>query len=261
MCAQRRIRVFVVEANRQVCQQLEACFAHAADVELVGVSGHPLEARARLKLALPDVVLLGLGLPGVDGLTFLKHLLRLDPRRVLMLAAEHDAVAAIAALELGAVGLCPVPLRRERELLEAVRRAARTSLEAPQVVLPAPLVRAVSCEGAPAARVETLEASLGVAGLVQRVRALPTGSAAVAKTELEGLFAQALVDRLDEVAAVDVRLAREGSRLNEGVAWVLPADSRLAVVQRGARFFFELEAQSSAQRAPAAVSASPRGPA
>ena len=235
----QRIRVFVVEGQKDVRRRVVSTLSDVLSVEVCGFAGDAFEARVRLRTAQPDVVVLGFELPGVDGVTFLKHLLRMDPRPVVMLATEKHAQATITALELGAAGFLertsPLDVRA---LVELLHRAARRPAQEGEPFLPRPTPRAVSCLGAPATRFSTFDAGHEVARLVHVARGLPEHEAAVATTQLRGAFADALVERLQDVAAVDVQRAREGARIDEGQLWVVTGDQRLRVELRGRASFF-----------------------
>ena len=95
--------------------------AHGYDVRLAG------EGREALRLVAeqaPDLVILDLGLPDVDGMHVLTRLRALDAGPVLVLSARHDTRDKVEALDLGADDYVTKPFSMA-ELLARVRRALR----------------------------------------------------------------------------------------------------------------------------------------
>src|SRR6185295_9923337 len=80
-------------------------------IEVVGTAGDPFEAREKIKRLNPDVLTLDIEMPKMDGLTFLRNLMRLHPMPVVMVSSltEHGAEATLAALQIGAIDFIPKP--------------------------------------------------------------------------------------------------------------------------------------------------------
>jgi two-component system chemotaxis response regulator CheB len=78
---------------------------------VVGAAEDPLIAREMIKQLNPDVLTLDIEMPRMDGITFLRNLMRLRPMPVVMISAltESNAEVTLTALALGAVDFIAKP--------------------------------------------------------------------------------------------------------------------------------------------------------
>jgi DNA-binding NarL/FixJ family response regulator len=104
---------------------LRGMFAGVADFEVVGEAANGAEGVVRAELLRPDVVLMDLRMPGMDGVTAIRRLAeRGVPARVLVLTTYDTDSDVLPAIEAGATGYLLKDSPRE-ELFRAVRAAAR----------------------------------------------------------------------------------------------------------------------------------------
>ncbi|BCB84983.1 response regulator [Phytohabitans suffuscus] len=119
------IRLLIVDDHPIVRDGLRGAFTGHADFEVVGEAGNGADAVARAEVLRPDVVLMDLRMPGVDGVAATQRLReRLPEVRVLVLTTFDTDSDVLPAIEAGATGylLKDAPVE---ELLRAVRAAAR----------------------------------------------------------------------------------------------------------------------------------------
>jgi DNA-binding NarL/FixJ family response regulator len=201
------IRVVVVDDHPVVRGGVVGWLDAQADLCVVGEAGDGAEALSVVAATSPDVVLMDLRMPRVDGVTATGRIAAAHPGvRVLVLTTYDTDADIVRAVEAGAAGylLKDVPLPR---LAEAVRAAARGET----VLAPPVAARLVSRLRAPAADAPTareLEVLRGVArGLTNAEigRELFIGEATV-KTHLLRAFAKLGVD--DRTRAVMVAVER-----------------------------------------------------
>ena len=90
----------------------------ASDIEVVGEASDPIEARDKIKRLNPDVLTLDIEMPKMDGLTFLKNVMRLRPMPIIMISSLTNKGSNIAmdALEFGAVDCLCKPVAGGKEL-------------------------------------------------------------------------------------------------------------------------------------------------
>jgi len=118
------IRVFVVDDHEVVREGLVRMLSRLPDIEIVGTAGSGEEAIEKVPYLAPNVVLLDLRLPGVQGLEVLRTLMTLtDPPRVLVLTVHDDEDLVLGASRLGAMGYVLKNTSRS-ELATAIRRVA-----------------------------------------------------------------------------------------------------------------------------------------
>ena len=129
-----KITVLIVDDSALVRKLLAEILNSDPDIEVIGTAIDPYEARSKIKLLKPDVLTLDVEMPRMDGVTFLKNLMRLHPMPVVMVSTltEKGAQVTFEALELGAVDFVAKPKidlsntlnDYAKEIIEKVKTAA-----------------------------------------------------------------------------------------------------------------------------------------
>ena len=106
-----KIRVLIIDDSLLIRKVLTEILNSSPDIEVVGTAEDPLIAREMIKQLNPDVLTLDIEMPRMDGITFLRNLMRLRPMPVVMISAltESNAEVTLTALELGAVDFIAKP--------------------------------------------------------------------------------------------------------------------------------------------------------
>ncbi|MDH5766122.1 MAG: response regulator, partial [Gammaproteobacteria bacterium] len=106
-----KVRVLIVDDSALIRKVLTEILSSDPDIEVVGTANDPYIARDKIKMLTPDVITLDVEMPKMDGISFLKNLMRLRPMPVVMISTLTDAGAAVTlqALELGAIDYVPKP--------------------------------------------------------------------------------------------------------------------------------------------------------
>jgi len=128
------IRLLIVDDHPVVRDGLRGMFAGDPDFEVLADASDGAEALARAEALRPDVILMDLRMPGVDGVTAIRRLSERNiPSRVLVLTTYDSDSDVVPAIEAGATGYLLKDSPRE-ELFRAVRAAYRgESVLAPSV--------------------------------------------------------------------------------------------------------------------------------
>src|SRR5882724_3815670 len=107
----RRIRVLIIDDSALVRRILSELLSEDQEIEVVGTAGDAYAAREKIKQCDPDVLTLDVEMPKMDGVTFLRNLMRLRPMPVVMVSSltEHGAEITLDALAVGAVDYLPKP--------------------------------------------------------------------------------------------------------------------------------------------------------
>ncbi len=263
--ARRRIRVLIVDDSALVRSLLTEMLGSAADIEVAGVAADAHAAREKIKRLNPDVLTLDVEMPRMDGITFLRNLMRLRPMPVVMVSSltERGADVTLDALSLGAVDYLPKPkidlaatLQDYRdELIEKVRTAACASVRAlaPQraASIPAPAhgADAVLPKTAGARQLRTTDriiaigASTGGTEAIKEVltRLPPDCPGVVIAQHIPKAFSGPFARRMDGCSAVSVCEAQDGQQILAGHVYIAPGDRHLLVVRDGARYVCRLD--------------------
>ena len=118
------IRVLIVDDHEIVREGLQILLSEETDFEVVGMAGDSESALALATLHKPDVVLMDIVLPGLDGIETTRRVLSVNPStRVLVLTSYSDDQRVRNAIQAGAIGYLLKDVLKP-ELLTAIRSAA-----------------------------------------------------------------------------------------------------------------------------------------
>jgi two-component system response regulator AlgR len=120
------MRVLIVDDESLARERLRRLLTEQADVECVGEAANGLEALRLIEALRPDLVLLDIRMPRMDGLETARHLVKLEPAPAVVFVTAYGDYA-LQAFEAQAVDYVLKPVRAER-LGQALERARRLSL-------------------------------------------------------------------------------------------------------------------------------------
>lgn len=133
----KKLKVLIVDDSALVRQMLQAMLETDPDIEVVGAASDPYVARDMIKERHPDVLTLDVEMPRMDGVSFLRNLMRLHPMPVVMVSSltEKGADVTLQAMELGAIDFVTKPKidlahtfeQYGQEICQKVKSAARVS--------------------------------------------------------------------------------------------------------------------------------------
>jgi two-component system chemotaxis response regulator CheB len=265
----RPIRVLIVDDSALVRSLLTDILKAAAGIEVVGVAADAHAAREKIKQLNPDVLTLDVEMPKMDGITFLRNLMRLRPMPVVMVSSltERGADVTLDALALGAVDYLSKPKidlaatlkDYAEELIEKVRTAARASVRAldprqpprpAAAVGPAHSADAVLPKVSPrnrplrtTDRVIAIGASTGGTEAIKEVlmRLPPDSPGVVIAQHIPKAFSSPFARRMNDCCPMSVCEAEDGQHVLAGHAYIAPGDRHLMLVRDGARYVCRLD--------------------
>ena len=242
-----RIKVLIVDDSALVRQLMTQLLEEDPGIEVVGSAADPYIARDKIKQLNPDVLTLDVEMPRMDGLTFLRNLMRLRPMPVVMVSTltEHGAQVTLDALSLGAIDFIAKPkldvARGLTEyagvLVEKIRQAARARVVAAAPArsgdAPPPVVAYRTTH-----RLIAIGASTGGTEAIREVLAqMPADApATVIAQHIPGAFSAPFAERLDRHSRMTVIHVERDQELLPGHAYVAPGGRHLRVYRSGARW-------------------------
>ena len=260
------IKVYVVDDSAVVRQTLMHLLSGDPEIELMGSAPNPRIAGPAIRKRRPDVLLLDIEMPGMDGLTFLRQLMNESPIPTVICStlSTHGGAVALEALAAGAVAVVAKPrlgLKQfledsRRELVQTLKTAARSRPRAGMVAAPRLARWGAQNAAMPGCPVPARPAAGGLHALAVNkpvvigsstggtqalelvLTALPADAPGIAITQhMPEKFTAMYADRLNGLCAMNVREAKNGNRLERGVVLIAPGGRHLQLRKAGGQYF------------------------
>jgi two-component system chemotaxis response regulator CheB len=246
-----RIRVLIVDDSAFVRRAVERMLSDHPDVRVVGMAANGTDAVRLAEQLHPDVIIMDVNMPELDGLEALQQIMRQSPTGVLMLSTltHQGARTTLRALDLGAVdfldktsagtvmdiyGLAPVLVEK---VLAVSGATLRPRLAAPDAApAPPPDASAASRPAAcPYDMVAIGTSTGGPRALVEVLSRLPAdfGAGVVIAQHMPAGFTHTLAERLDRRSPLRVAEARDGDAIAPGRVLIAPGGTQITVVRSG----------------------------
>ncbi|HUH58613.1 MAG TPA: chemotaxis response regulator protein-glutamate methylesterase [Candidimonas sp.] len=244
-----KINVLIVDDSAVVRQVLTAVLKQDAGIDVVGAVADPIFAMQRMKKLWPDVIVLDVEMPRMDGITFLKKIMAERPTAVVICSSltQKGAETSMQALAAGAVGVVAKPGiggRRSNmedaagDLLHAVKAAGLANMK-PRSAASAP---AVSPPAGAMARTTQHVVAIGTStGGTQALEVVLTGlpqmvTGIVIVQHMPEKFTAMFAQRLNDICAIEVREAKDGDRVMPGLALIAPGGRHMSLARNGSQY-------------------------
>jgi two-component system chemotaxis response regulator CheB len=257
------IKVLIVDDSAVVRQVMTQLLSADRAIQVLGAVADPIFAIDRMNREWPDVVVLDVEMPRMDGLTFLRKIMAERPTPVVICSTltTQGAETTMQALSAGAVSIVAKPkanlkaalLEEADDLVSVVKAAAKARVRR-MAVAPKPLkptakltADAILPAGVPnprramsetTDRVVAIGTSTGGTQALELVLgALPSDcSGLVIVQHMPAQFTAAFAQRLNKVCDIEVREARHGDRVHTGLALIAPGGRHLTLERDGAQY-------------------------
>ncbi|AKZ62356.1 chemotaxis protein [Herbaspirillum hiltneri N3] len=126
------IKVMIVDDSSVVRQVIQDLLEPCHDISVIATAPDPIFAMAKMRANWPDVIVLDIEMPRMDGITFLRQIMAIRPTPVVICSslAEHSATVTMEALAAGAVGIITKPQLGIRDFLQDSSDALITAIRA-----------------------------------------------------------------------------------------------------------------------------------
>ncbi len=249
----KHLHILVVDDSAVVRQFMSSLLSETRGMS-AAVAADPFIAMRKIKTKRPDVIILDLEMPCIDGLTFLRQLMAEDPIPVVVCSghAGRGTSAALKALEEGAVEVLGKPKLGIRDflhdsavvLLDTVLAAAQARVPRAEV-LPPPEPRLTADallaadsrtpRAVPAEKVVAIGVSTGgPEALKQLLEAMPSGAPGIVIVQhMPEHFTGAFANRLNQICRIKVKEASNGDSVVKGQALIAPGNRHTILVRNG----------------------------
>ncbi|MCJ2163667.1 MULTISPECIES: chemotaxis response regulator protein-glutamate methylesterase [unclassified Pseudodesulfovibrio] len=259
----RKIRVLIVDDSAVVRQTLEDILSSDPQIEVMGTAVDPYVAAERMKKEVPDVITLDIEMPRMDGLTFLKKLMKQHPIPVVICSsvAGHGTDNALKALEYGAVEIITKPKVGTKKFLEEssirlidkVKAAAQVSAKAIKPAAPVQVQPKLSADAvipkgkpmpvSPTDKICLVGASTGgTEALRVFLEAQPVNCPPIAIVQhMPEHFTAAFANRLNSICQISIKEAKDGDPMLRGQALIAPGDKHMLLKRTGSKYYVEVK--------------------
>lgn len=247
-----KTKVLIVDDSAYTRQTMKKIIEEDSALEVVGIATDGIDAMAKALRLKPDIITLDFEMPGMDGFSFLRWLMRERPTPVIMVTSHADSKTVFKALELGAVDFIAKPTRRvsvelqtiEKDLLRKIKGIKNIRLDILSKNLE--LLEHEDEEGLaqarksrtirPAIEIVAVGSSTGGPAALQIILTrLPSDfkSAMVISQHMPKGFTAPLAERLDRMSQIRIKEAAEGDVIIAGTVYICPGGQHLSIKKRG----------------------------
>ncbi len=253
-----RIKVLVVDDSAVVRQVVAGMLAQDPDIEVIAAVADPILAMNRMKMQWPDVIVLDIEMPRMDGITFLKKIMAEHPTPVVICStlAGEGAQTSMLALAAGAVAIITKPKIGLKQFLEDASEDMITAVKGASKAN----VKALRVEAKNTADVimPAADKHLTIIQTTERVVALgtSTGGTQALEVVLTGLprvtpgivivqhmpekFTAAFAERLNSLSQIEVKEAQNNDRVINSRALIAPGGKHMLLRRTGAQYYVEV---------------------
>lgn len=249
----KKTRVLIVDDSAFIRVLLTEILQSDPQIEVIATAEDPIDARAKIKKYSPDVITLDIEMPKMDGITFLKNIMRLRPMPVIMVSTLTQAGAdiTIQALEIGAFDFIGKPSTDVKsklseladELIEKVKAAAncnKLALERTNDNKQGALK--VKADKGRFELIAIGASTGGTEAIRDIITRLPVGLPPIVMSQhIPDTFSTSYSKRLNGGSQIQVREIRSATKLERGHAYLAPGSHHLKVIKKGGNYWVDID--------------------
>jgi len=260
----KKINVLIVDDSAVVRQVLTAMLEEDPAIHVMGAATDPIFAMERMRVQWPDVIVLDVEMPRMDGISFLRKIMTERPTPVVICSTltEAGAETTMQALSAGAVSIVTKPKIGLKRFLEdaasdivgAVKAAAQANVKrmrlaaAPTLVVQPKLSADAVLSAGGEALAQTTERIVAIGTSTGGTQALELVLTALPRVcpgivivqHMPEKFTAAFAERLNRLCRIEVREAQHNDRVMPGRALIAPGGKHLLLKRSGAQYFVDV---------------------
>ena len=239
-----QISVMIVNDSQYMIELLRGLLSSENNIKIIETARDGLEALRKIKHLTPDVILLDLEMPNMDGLSFIENIMKEKTVNIIVVSnySKSGAKLILDSLELGAVDFISIPQdgsdvvkNLKNILISKIEVAARSN---PGILVPKaisklkPHINKNVPSNEMGSKVVVIGASTGAPHVITKIlqeipKDIPAAFLIVQHMSKE--FISTFSQRLDEISKLHVKQAAENDLIQEGVALLAPGDVHMEV--------------------------------
>lgn len=248
-----KIKVLIVDDSAVVRKIFSEELSKYSDVQVVGVAPDPYVAREKIVNLKPDVITLDIEMPRMDGLTFLRKLMKYYPLPTIIVSSltPQGGKLTLEAMDIGAVDVIAKPSTAysvgdmSAQLVEKIRAASRVRLtkrddSSANTGLAQEPMRALAQTSN---KVIAIGASTGGTEALKNVltKMPPNSPGIVIVQHMPANFTTAFAARLNDLSQISVKEAEDNDSVTPGTALLAPGNYHMILRRSGARYYVEVK--------------------
>ncbi|MCD4742364.1 MAG: chemotaxis response regulator protein-glutamate methylesterase, partial [Desulfobacteraceae bacterium] len=248
------IKVLVVDDSAVVRKVFTEQLSKQRGITVVGTAPDPYVARDKIIKLKPDVITLDIEMPRMDGITFLKKLMKHFPLPVIIVSSltSKGSKIALEAISLGALEVISKPSAAYSvgdmsiqlgEKIKAVYGAKMTPLSTPKIENKPMAAITSKALTTTTNKIIAIGASTGGTEALKKVLAmLPRNSPGVVVVQhMPAQFTTSFAQRLDELCQMTVTEAKNGDTVTNGQILIAPGNYHMLLKRSGARYYVDVK--------------------
>jgi len=249
------IRVLIVDDSAVVRKVFSNELSREKGIKVIGTAPDPYVARDKIVKLEPDVITLDIEMPRMDGITFLKKLMKYYPLPVIIVSSltPKGGKMALEALASGALEVVSKPSAAYSvgdmsvQLADKIRAVARVnvterikSMNRSEPVKPVTLSRALTTS---TNKIIAIGASTGGTEAIKTVlTAMPPNSPGIVIVQhMPANFTTSFAERLDSLSQITVKEANDGDSVANGQALLAPGNFHMLLKRSGAKYYVQVK--------------------
>jgi two-component system, chemotaxis family, protein-glutamate methylesterase/glutaminase len=262
------IKVMIVDDSAVVRQVLSATLDEDAGIEVIATAPDPIFALEKMQKTWPDVIVLDVEMPRMDGVTFLKKVMSIRPTPVVICSTltERGSETAMQVMAAGAIAIVTKPttglrqflVESSRELIQAIKAASKANLKrlGPSAHPVTPLANTpklsadaiLSAGSHNQAMAQTTESIVAIGTSTGGTQALEVVLTALPRVcpgivivqHMPEKFTAAFAQRLNGLCQIEVKEAAHGDRVMAGRALIAPGGRHMLLKRSGAQYVVDI---------------------
>lgn len=248
-----KIKVLVVDDSAIVRKIFTEELSKYPDIEVVGSAPDPFVARDKIVHLKPDVITLDIEMPRMDGLTFLKKLMRHYPLPAIIVSSltPKGGKLTLEAMDIGAVDAIAKPGSSysvgdmSGQLVEKIRAAsgARVVRKSAQEMFQPGSRLSIRSLAETSNKVIAIGASTGGTEALKNVlsRMPPDSPGILVVQHMPANFTTAFAERLNSLCQIGVKEAADNDSVTPGTALIAPGNYHMILRRSGARYYVQIK--------------------
>lgn len=250
-----KIKVLVVDDSAMVRKMLSNELSKTKEIQVIDTAPDPYIARDKIVKLKPDIVLLDIEMPRMDGLTFLRKLMKYYPIRVIIVSsiAENGSETALRALEYGALEVVAKPSVSYsvndmiEQLIEKILAVSKIPNWKVGIKENKKEVASYS-ENKKSSLIKTTNKIIAIGASTGGTEALreilqkmpPSAPPIIIVQHMPQHFTKSFAQRLNQICAIEVKEAEDREILSPGKALIAPGNMHMELRRSGAVYYVQL---------------------